>query len=108
MSRREPSSPSSPRNRRGRAPASASARCTVLSNSRGGHIKIYSEPGQGTSIKLYLPRFYGVADSPKQSVAQTLVGGGQSEVVLLVEDDQPVLELTAHMLRDLGYGVLEA
>ncbi|MFZ2007279.1 MAG: ATP-binding protein [Stellaceae bacterium] len=74
----------------------------------GGHINIYSEPGEGTAIKLYLPRFYGVADVPKRSESQTLVRGGQSEVVLLVEDDQHVLELTAQMLRDLGYGVLEA
>jgi CheY-like chemotaxis protein len=74
----------------------------------GGHIKIYSEPGQGTSIKIYLPRLYGAADAPKRAHAKKLAGGASSEVVLVVEDDEQVLALTAQMLRELGYGVIEA
>jgi CheY-like chemotaxis protein len=74
----------------------------------GGHIKIYSESGHGTAIKLYLPRFYGAPGSPKKTESPKLVRGVKSEVVLLVEDDEHVLELTAQMLRDLGYAVLEA
>ncbi|MDZ5698123.1 ATP-binding protein [Chelativorans sp. M5D2P16] len=74
----------------------------------GGHIKIYSEPGQGTSIKIYLPRLYGAADTPKHTPARSLARGAASEVVLVVEDDEQVLALTAQMLRDLGYGVIEA
>ncbi|WP_353645888.1 ATP-binding protein [Mesorhizobium sp. WSM2239] len=74
----------------------------------GGHIKIYSEPGQGTSIKIYLPRLYGAADAPKRAHAKKLARGASSEVVLVVEDDEQVLALTAQMLRELGYGVVEA
>jgi len=43
----------------------------------GGHINIFSKPGEGTSIKLYLPRFYGVAEAPKGRESKTLAGGGQ-------------------------------
>ena len=74
----------------------------------GGHVKIYSEPGQGTTIKVYLPRFYGEA-SQKQAVAPA--GSAElkgSETILVVEDDANVLALTATSLRDLGYTVIEA
>jgi signal transduction histidine kinase/CheY-like chemotaxis protein len=74
----------------------------------GGHIKIYSDPGRGTSIKIYLPRLYGTGDAPKRARAKKLARGAVSEVVLVVEDDEQVLSLTAQMLRDLGYGVIEA
>ncbi|WP_309085374.1 response regulator [Chelativorans sp.] len=74
-----------------------------------GHINIYSEVGHGTTIKIYLPRFYGAAaKAPKRKVGQDLALPSGREVVLLVEDDQQVLSLTAQMLRDLGYGVIEA
>ena len=74
----------------------------------GGHVKIYSEIGQGTTIKVYLPRYYGEAKE-KQAVAPT--GGAElkgSETILVVEDDANVLALTATSLRDLGYTVIEA
>jgi PAS domain S-box-containing protein len=74
----------------------------------GGHIKIYSEVGQGTSIKIYLPRHYGTAETRKHLEARTLARGARFEAVLVVEDDEQVLALTAQMLRDLGYGVIEA
>lgn len=74
----------------------------------GGHIKIYSEIGQGTSIRIYLPRFCGAAETPKHLEARTLARGANSEVVLVVEDDEQVLALTVQILRDLGYGVIEA
>jgi len=74
----------------------------------GGHVKIYSELGQGTTIKVYLPRFYGEA-TEKQAVAPA--GSAElrgSETILVVEDDANVLSLTATSLRDLGYTVIEA
>ncbi|MEF2553287.1 ATP-binding protein [Aurantimonas sp. A2-1-M11] len=74
----------------------------------GGHVKIYSEPGHGTTIKIYLPRFYGRAEASKSPVAQSLPRGSSSEVILLVEDDERVRELVEQMLRDLGYGVVAA
>jgi CheY-like chemotaxis protein len=75
----------------------------------GGHIKLYSELGQGTTVKLYLPRHLGgeVTQTPEEhskSVSQP-----SSEVtVLLVEDDPNVREFSAFALQGLGYRVFEA
>ncbi|HEY1147448.1 MAG TPA: response regulator [Pseudoduganella sp.] len=72
-----------------------------------GHIKIYSEPGQGTSVKIYLPRTMmdeeqtGLREQPRP------VTGG-SETVLVVEDDPEVRTVVRDMLSALGYKVLEA
>lgn len=75
----------------------------------GGHLKIYSEPGQGSTVKIYLPRHYAV-DTERQEAAtrDTIVQAEGSETVLLVEDDVRVLELTSASLRELGYTVLTA
>jgi signal transduction histidine kinase/ActR/RegA family two-component response regulator len=73
----------------------------------GGHVKIYSELGQGTTVKIYLPRHYGdAADRQPSAKASAELKG--SETILLVEDDASVLALTATGLRDLGYTVIEA
>jgi len=74
----------------------------------GGHVKIYSELRQGTSVKIYLPRFHGPAEPPRRSISDHTSLGSNSEVVLVVEDDDQVRELTVEMLLDLGYGVIEA
>ena len=74
----------------------------------GGHIKIFSELGQGTSIKIYLPRLCGAVNAPKQADSKKPARGVRSEVVLVVEDDDQLLALTAELLRDLGYGVIVA
>ena len=75
----------------------------------GGHVKIYSEPGQGTSIKVYLPRFYGAEDAPDERAERAPARpDGQGELVLLVEDEESVRTLTADSLRELGYEVVEA
>ena len=72
-----------------------------------GHIKIYSEVGQGTTMKIYLPRFYGAPEATKPQTNEHLALASGREVVLLVEDDAQVLSLTAQTLRDLGYEVIE-
>ncbi|MFY0736108.1 ATP-binding protein [Aurantimonas sp. NFXS3] len=74
----------------------------------GGHVKIYSEPDHGTSVKIYLPRYYGNAEAPARTSARGVAYGKSSEVILVVEDERRVRELAVQMLRDLGYGVLEA
>ena len=76
----------------------------------GGHIKIYSEPGQGTSVKLYLPRFVGDQNqSDSESSASHDVPAGRSgETVLIVEDEDKVRELAVLSMKELGYEVLEA
>lgn len=73
----------------------------------GGHVKIYSELGHGTTVKIYLPRLYGSAELPETARPDTVTFGTEVEVILVVEDDEQVLNLTVQMLRDLGYGVIE-
>jgi len=72
----------------------------------GGHVKIYSEVGQGTTVKVYLPR--SVADEDREVVvpAGPVVGG--TETVLVVEDDEEVRTTVIETLTDLGYRVLSA
>ncbi|WP_244480009.1 ATP-binding protein [Methylobacterium sp. Leaf94] len=75
-----------------------------------GHARIYSELGQGTSVKLYLPRFYGegeAAMSPRDDqIAPAL--GNQREIVLVVEDEEALRLLSVEALRELGYSVRHA
>jgi CheY-like chemotaxis protein len=73
-----------------------------------GHVKIYSEPGEGTTIKIYLPRLHTEqpVESPKEM--PTAVRGQANETILVVEDDEDVRASTTEMLRDLGYTILEA
>ena len=73
----------------------------------GGHVKIYSEVGQGTTIKIYLPRYHGNAiaeDEPDPAIAE----GDTTEAILIVEDDTDLRTYITDMLRDLGYRVLSA
>lgn len=72
----------------------------------GGHIKLYSERGQGTTVKLYLPRSRRPADIAEPPLSGAVEGG--SETILVVEDDASVREAVVEMLADLGYSVLKA
>jgi nitrogen-specific signal transduction histidine kinase/ActR/RegA family two-component response regulator len=72
-----------------------------------GHIWVYSEPGQGTTFKIYLPRMAPLADVAKISVKPAVLPRGW-ETVLLVEDDEMVRQVTSKMLQRQGYRVLEA
>jgi signal transduction histidine kinase/CheY-like chemotaxis protein len=75
----------------------------------GGHVRIYSEPGVGTSVKIYLPRLYGEAAATEQAKRLTTVHRGlRSEIILVVEDEERVRALSVEALRELGYGVVEA
>jgi len=75
----------------------------------GGHIKIYSELGEGTTVKLYLPRLVSPdAVDDGEAVERTLPKAAHSEIILVVEDEEAVRAFTVEMLRELGYGVLEA
>jgi CheY-like chemotaxis protein len=77
-----------------------------LVKQSGGHIKIYSEVGEGTTIKLYLPRSRENEDTYVVLQNQPVVGG--SETVLVVEDDEQVRATVVDMLKELGYRVLKA
>jgi two-component system cell cycle sensor histidine kinase/response regulator CckA len=73
----------------------------------GGHIWVYSEPGKGTTFKIYLPRVDGDAQSlPGRRPSQRPVGG--TERVLVVEDEAPVRRLLVRTLNGAGYTVIEA
>jgi len=72
----------------------------------GGHASIYSEPGEGTTVRLYLPRAPVAAVAARPAPAAQVRGG--TETVLLVEDDALVRRYTGDQLRALGYRVLEA
>ncbi len=72
----------------------------------GGHVKIYSEIGQGTSVKIYLPRSTA-AEEPIGPVEQQGAVGG-SETILVAEDDEAVRATVVEMLTQLGYRVLKA
>jgi CheY-like chemotaxis protein len=71
-----------------------------------GHIKIYSEEGQGTSVKLYFPRTGELAEATDALAAGPLPTGGES--ILVVEDDALVRDYVTAQLASLGYGTLAA
>ena len=72
-----------------------------------GHVKIYSELGTGTTVKIYLPRLHGGAEEVRRVAAQ-IADGDASEVILVVEDDPLMRKLSGDCLRELGYTVLES
>ncbi len=74
----------------------------------GGHVKIYSEVGEGTTVKLFLPRHFvtgAAADTPSLAVPAPQ---GQGETILVVEDDPDVRSFVVEALQELGYVVLAA
>jgi PAS domain S-box-containing protein len=73
----------------------------------GGHIKIYSEVGHGTSVKIYLPRSIGPGQSAEGTTPLAQVAGG-NETVLIVEDDALVRKYVIAQIASLGYSTLEA
>ena len=74
-----------------------------------GHIKIYSEPGQGTSVKIYLPRTRAEASEAKAAEAAAPTPAvREGAIILVVEDDEHVRNMTVAMLRDIGYVVVHA
>ena len=74
-----------------------------------GHIRLYSEPGAGTTVKLYLPRFAGDSiDTGELVEAPAVAGQAPSGTILVVEDNELLSSSVAAMLRDQGYRVLTA
>jgi CheY-like chemotaxis protein len=77
-----------------------------LVKQSGGHVKIYSEVGEGTTVKLYLPRSFQSEDRITNDENAAAIGG--SETILVAEDDEGVRATVVEMLTDLGYHVLKA
>ncbi|MBL6080655.1 PAS domain S-box protein [Belnapia sp. T18] len=75
----------------------------------GGQARIYSEPGQGTMVCLYLPRHHGKAEAEDEAAGQAAVPRAeQGETVLVVDDEPTVRMLVADVLAELGYTAIEA
>ena len=79
----------------------------------GGHVRIYSEEGQGTTVKIYLPRLSGAEEmravpAGKPADASPAPAARASETILLVEDNEGVREYAKGVLEGLSYAVLEA
>jgi signal transduction histidine kinase len=73
----------------------------------GGHVKIYTEQGQGTTIKMYFPRLLGAeAEKAAEMLPSQTIGSGES--ILVVEDDEDIRAFTAQILGELGYRVAVA
>jgi signal transduction histidine kinase/ActR/RegA family two-component response regulator len=77
-----------------------------LVKQSGGHIKLYSEPGEGTTVRIYLPRTLQMEVRDAARPRGLSVTG--TETVLLVDDDEMVRATVASMLEDLGYSVISA
>ncbi len=75
----------------------------------GGHVQIYSEVGQGSTVKIYLPRV-NAAEAAVESEADVygLATGEMQEVILVVDDEPAVRQFSVDALTELGYRVLEA
>jgi PAS domain S-box-containing protein len=74
----------------------------------GGHVKLYSEVGEGTTVKIYLPRMTAAGVEEVETPFTSAPTGGRHEVILVVEDDNDVRLFTTESLRDLGFTVREA
>ncbi len=75
----------------------------------GGHVKIYSEPGRGTTVKVYLPRLLkGEPAAAAELPEAILPRGDEKEIILVVEDDERVRHMSSDALRELGYTVVQA
>jgi CheY-like chemotaxis protein len=83
------------------------ATCYGAIKQNGGHIEVRSDPGRGTTFKIYIPRAEELAKPPEISAGYDCAPQG-TETVLLAEDEPLLLSLVSYELRDRGYHVLEA
>jgi signal transduction histidine kinase len=74
----------------------------------GGHVRIYSEVGEGTTVKIYLRRHVGDERDASHGTRELAAGAIGSETILVVEDDEALRSYTIDILNELGYRVLEA
>ena len=73
-----------------------------------GFINVYSEPGQGTTFRIYLPRHIGETEVKEQIAEQAPLPSGKGKTVLIVEDEVALLKMGQNMLESLEYNVLAA
>jgi CheY-like chemotaxis protein len=73
-----------------------------------GHVKIYSEPGHGTTVKIYLKRSLGQEEEPVVPVQSPVARAVGRERILVVEDDEALRGYSSDILKELGYQVVQA
>ena len=73
-----------------------------------GYINVYSEPGQGTTVKIYLPRHVEKDEKEKETAPEQDIPEKGNRTILLVEDEPALLKMAETMLQRLGYRVLAA
>ena len=73
----------------------------------GGHVRVYSELGRGTTVKLFVPRFHGELEQAAD-LAIADIPRGAGETVMVVEDDPSVRMIVTEVLGEIGYGAIEA
>jgi CheY-like chemotaxis protein len=74
----------------------------------GGNCAISSEPGKGSTVRLYLPRHFGPADAIVEKPRQIETGGERGDTILVVEDDEDVRVFVVGLLSEFGHDVLAA
>ena len=74
----------------------------------GGHIWVYSEPGRGTTFRIYLPCADHVLETEPKADREQVVPKAKRAAILLVEDDEIMRRLTRQLLEEQGYTVKEA
>jgi len=74
----------------------------------GGHVKIYSEEGAGTTVRIYLPQLLREAGEEEEDAVTVAPESGRFETILVAEDDDDVRAYTTEILRELGYQVFAA
>ncbi|MGD9536005.1 MAG: response regulator [Alphaproteobacteria bacterium] len=74
----------------------------------GGHVKLYSEVGHGTTVRIYLPRAAATRSAPAGVSEAEAATSAKGELVLVVEDKPDVRQITVAQLKDLGYRTVEA
>jgi CheY-like chemotaxis protein len=83
------------------------ATCYGIVKQSNGHLTVYSEVGRGTTFKIYFPQVDEMTKTPPRRMASDNLPTG-TETILLAEDDPSLLEMSARLLRRLGYTVLTA
>jgi signal transduction histidine kinase/CheY-like chemotaxis protein len=80
-----------------------------FASQSGGHLKVYSEVGHGTTFKLYLPRYFGKAAERVNAPARHALRQGRfEEIIMVVEDEDRMRAVASEILRELGYTVIHA
>ena len=74
----------------------------------GGQVQIDSQPGRGTTVSLYLPRYTGKLGPHSAAEAGEIVDSGDGETILIIDDEEMIRMTASDLLRDAGYRVIEA